>query len=133
MISTTQSVTLDVRHPKMFFELGGQPTIGLCFPLRSPGSLLFPDNVFANWPVSFSEVYFTCVMFEVGASVICTVVVLNFHHRNAEAYFPMPNWVGPSPTAWDRVTAALPELDKVADRRCTYALAMFAFRCERSC
>ncbi|CAD5210094.1 unnamed protein product [Bursaphelenchus xylophilus] len=36
------------------------------------------------------EVYFTCVMFEVGASVICTVVVLNFHHRNAEAYFPMP-------------------------------------------
>ncbi|KAH7696911.1 Protein ACR-19 a, partial [Aphelenchoides avenae] len=39
------------------------------------------------------EVYFTCVMFEVGASVICTVVVLNFHHRNAEAYFPMPNWM----------------------------------------
>ncbi|CAD5206866.1 unnamed protein product [Bursaphelenchus okinawaensis] len=36
------------------------------------------------------EVYFTCVMFEVGASVICTVIVLNFHHRNAEAYFPMP-------------------------------------------
>ncbi|KAI1730744.1 neurotransmitter-gated ion-channel ligand binding domain-containing protein [Ditylenchus destructor] len=39
------------------------------------------------------EIYFTCVMFEVGASVICTVVVLNFHHRNAESYYPMPAWL----------------------------------------
>uniref|UniRef100_A0A915D9K3 Uncharacterized protein n=1 Tax=Ditylenchus dipsaci TaxID=166011 RepID=A0A915D9K3_9BILA len=39
------------------------------------------------------EVYFTCVMFEVGASVICTVIVLNFHHRNAEYYYPMPGWL----------------------------------------
>ncbi|KAI6241361.1 hypothetical protein M3Y99_00363000 [Aphelenchoides fujianensis] len=36
------------------------------------------------------EVFFMFVMGEVAASVICTVVVLNFHHRNAEAYFPMP-------------------------------------------
>uniref|UniRef100_A0A7E4UZH7 Neur_chan_LBD domain-containing protein n=1 Tax=Panagrellus redivivus TaxID=6233 RepID=A0A7E4UZH7_PANRE len=36
-------------------------------------------------------VYFTCVMFEVSASVVCTVIVLNFHHRNGEAYYPMSN------------------------------------------
>ncbi|GMR51807.1 hypothetical protein PMAYCL1PPCAC_22002, partial [Pristionchus mayeri] len=35
------------------------------------------------------EVYFSCVMFEVGASVICTVLALNFHHRSPEAYHPM--------------------------------------------
>ncbi|KAE9550587.1 hypothetical protein FO519_006193 [Halicephalobus sp. NKZ332] len=34
-------------------------------------------------------VYFTSVMFEVGASVVCTVIVLNLHHRNAESYYPM--------------------------------------------
>lgn len=28
-------------------------------------------------------------MFEVGASVVCTVIVLNFHFRNADAYYPM--------------------------------------------
>uniref|UniRef100_A0A1I8A2U3 Neur_chan_LBD domain-containing protein n=1 Tax=Steinernema glaseri TaxID=37863 RepID=A0A1I8A2U3_9BILA len=38
-------------------------------------------------------VYFTCVMFEVGASVLCTVLVLNFHHRSPEAYMPMSSWV----------------------------------------
>uniref|UniRef100_A0A0M3HQD7 Neur_chan_LBD domain-containing protein n=1 Tax=Ascaris lumbricoides TaxID=6252 RepID=A0A0M3HQD7_ASCLU len=35
-------------------------------------------------------VYFTCVMFEVGASVVCTVVTLNFHHRSPEFYQPLP-------------------------------------------
>ncbi|KAK0393041.1 hypothetical protein QR680_000028 [Steinernema hermaphroditum] len=38
-------------------------------------------------------VYFTCVMFEVGASVVCTVLALNFHHRTPEAYLPMSNWM----------------------------------------
>ncbi|TKR57345.1 hypothetical protein L596_030831 [Steinernema carpocapsae] len=37
-------------------------------------------------------VYFTCVMFEVGASVCCTVIALNLHHRTPEAYMPMSKW-----------------------------------------
>ncbi|KAK6015472.1 Cation transporter family protein, partial [Ostertagia ostertagi] len=36
-----------------------------------------------------SEVYFSCIMFEVGASVVCTVFALNFHHRTPESYHPM--------------------------------------------
>ncbi|KAK6035886.1 hypothetical protein COOONC_26609 [Cooperia oncophora] len=28
-------------------------------------------------------------MFEVGASVVCTVFALNFHHRTSESYHPM--------------------------------------------
>uniref|UniRef100_A0A158PBY1 Neur_chan_LBD domain-containing protein n=1 Tax=Angiostrongylus cantonensis TaxID=6313 RepID=A0A158PBY1_ANGCA len=35
------------------------------------------------------EVYFSCIMFEVGASVVCTVFALNFHHRTSESYQPM--------------------------------------------
>lgn len=35
------------------------------------------------------EVYFSCIMFEVGASVVCTVFALNFHHRTPESYHPM--------------------------------------------
>ncbi|CAJ0944401.1 unnamed protein product, partial [Mesorhabditis belari] len=35
------------------------------------------------------EVYFSCIMFEVGASIFCTVVALNFHHRGADQYRPM--------------------------------------------
>ncbi|WKX89832.1 hypothetical protein Q1695_009018 [Nippostrongylus brasiliensis] len=35
------------------------------------------------------EVYFSCIMFEVGASVVCTVFALNFHHRTCESYHPM--------------------------------------------
>ncbi|CAJ0577778.1 unnamed protein product, partial [Mesorhabditis spiculigera] len=35
------------------------------------------------------EVYFSCIMFEVGASVLCTVLALNFHHRGPEQYRPM--------------------------------------------
>ncbi|CAJ0594165.1 unnamed protein product [Cylicocyclus nassatus] len=32
------------------------------------------------------EAYFCCIMFEVGASVVCTVFALNFHHRTPESH-----------------------------------------------
>ncbi|VDM72754.1 unnamed protein product [Strongylus vulgaris] len=39
--------------------------------------------------IGIIEVYFSCIMFEVGASVVCTVFALNFHHRTPESYHPM--------------------------------------------
>ncbi|CAI4229873.1 unnamed protein product [Auanema sp. JU1783] len=39
------------------------------------------------------EVYFSCIMFEVGASVICSVFVLNYHHRTPESHRPMTPFV----------------------------------------
>ncbi|PAV80007.1 hypothetical protein WR25_07714 isoform B [Diploscapter pachys] len=38
------------------------------------------------------EVYFSCIMFEVGASVVATVFALNLHHRCPESYVPMGPW-----------------------------------------
>lgn len=46
----------------------------------------------SNQP-SPSEVYFSCIMFEVGASVVCSVIALNFHHRTPESHRPMTPFV----------------------------------------
>lgn len=35
------------------------------------------------------QIYFSCIMFQVGASVVATVIALNFHHRSPESYRPM--------------------------------------------
>ncbi|PIC51751.1 hypothetical protein B9Z55_002138 [Caenorhabditis nigoni] len=35
------------------------------------------------------QIYFSCIMFQVGASVVATVIALNFHHRSPEQYKPM--------------------------------------------
>uniref|UniRef100_A0A914CCU9 Uncharacterized protein n=1 Tax=Acrobeloides nanus TaxID=290746 RepID=A0A914CCU9_9BILA len=38
-------------------------------------------------------IYFTSIMFEVGTSVLCTVIVLNLHHRSAATYHPMSKFL----------------------------------------
>uniref|UniRef100_A0A0N4ZMR7 Neur_chan_LBD domain-containing protein n=1 Tax=Parastrongyloides trichosuri TaxID=131310 RepID=A0A0N4ZMR7_PARTI len=43
--------------------------------------------------ILFLAVYFTCIMFEVGASVIFTVVALNYHHRMPETHLPMGSFL----------------------------------------
>uniref|UniRef100_A0A1I7T1A8 Neur_chan_LBD domain-containing protein n=1 Tax=Caenorhabditis tropicalis TaxID=1561998 RepID=A0A1I7T1A8_9PELO len=40
------------------------------------------------------QIYFSCIMFQVGASVVATVIALNFHHRSPEQYKPMNSFVG---------------------------------------
>ncbi|CAD6198322.1 unnamed protein product [Caenorhabditis auriculariae] len=39
------------------------------------------------------QIYFSCIMFEVGASVVATVIALNFHHRSPESYRPMNKYM----------------------------------------
>ncbi|CAB3407819.1 unnamed protein product [Caenorhabditis bovis] len=35
------------------------------------------------------QIYFSCIMFQVGASVVATVIALNFHNRSPDQYKPM--------------------------------------------
>ena len=37
--------------------------------------------------------YFNAIMFMVAASVVTTILVLNYHHRQADTH-EMPEWVG---------------------------------------
>ena len=40
----------------------------------------------------FSATYFNAIMFMVAASVVTTILVLNYHHRLADTH-EMPDWV----------------------------------------
>ena len=40
-----------------------------------------------------SATYFNAIMFMVAASVVTTILVLNYHHRQADTH-EMPEWVG---------------------------------------
>ena len=49
------------------------------------------DEVWSNsWPISAT--YFNAIMFMVAASVVTTILVLNYHHRQADTH-EMPEWV----------------------------------------
>ena len=43
--------------------------------------------------IYFSATYFNAIMFMVAASVVTTILVLNYHHRHADTH-EMPEWVG---------------------------------------
>lgn len=34
----------------------------------------------------FSGTYFNCIMFMVASSVVSTILILNYHHRNADTH-----------------------------------------------
>ena len=40
-----------------------------------------------------SATYFNAIMFMVAASVVTTILVLNYHHRHSDTH-EMPEWVG---------------------------------------
>ena len=42
--------------------------------------------------IYFSATYFNAIMFMVAASVVTTILVLNYHHRLADTH-EMPDWV----------------------------------------
>ena len=37
--------------------------------------------------------YFNCIMFMVASSVVTTIMILNYHHRQADTH-TMPTWGG---------------------------------------
>ena len=39
-----------------------------------------------------SGTYFNCIMFMVASSVVTTIMILNYHHRQADTH-TMPTWV----------------------------------------
>ena len=41
---------------------------------------------------SWAGTYFNCIMFMVASSVITTILVLNYHHRQQDTH-EMPEWV----------------------------------------
>lgn len=40
----------------------------------------------------FAGTYFNCIMFMVASSVVSTILILNYHHRNADTH-EMSEWV----------------------------------------
>ena len=36
--------------------------------------------------------YFSCIMIMVASSVVCTIMILNYHHRRPDTH-DMPDWV----------------------------------------
>jgi hypothetical protein len=40
----------------------------------------------------FTGTYFNCIMFMVASSVVTTIMILNYHHRQADTH-EMPAWV----------------------------------------
>ena len=46
-----------------------------------------------SWTVfPISGTYFNCIMFMVASSVVSTILILNYHHRNADTHEMSP-WV----------------------------------------
>lgn len=42
--------------------------------------------------ISYLGTYFNCIMFMVASSVVSTILILNYHHRNADTH-EMADWV----------------------------------------
>lgn len=45
-----------------------------------------------NTPNQPTGTYFNCIMFMVASSVVSTILILNYHHRNADTH-EMSEWV----------------------------------------
>ena len=59
------------------------------------------ETIFINQDINFlsehkiiftSATYFNAIMFMVAASVVTTILILNYHHRKTETH-EMPQWV----------------------------------------
>lgn len=76
----------------IFFEIGEKVTLEITILM----SLTFFMNVVSDMQPPSSETpligtYFSCIMIMVASSVVCTILVLNYHHRLASEE-SMPPW-----------------------------------------
>ena len=53
---------------------------------------IYAENVNLSLKILFVATYFNAIMFMVAASVVTTILVLNYHHRMADTH-EMPEWV----------------------------------------
>ena len=53
---------------------------------------IYAENVSLSLNILFVATYFNAIMFMVAASVVTTILVLNYHHRMADTH-EMPEWV----------------------------------------
>ena len=58
-------------------------------------AIVSKHNGVLHRPVTFVYLpgtYFNCIMFMVASSVVTTIMILNYHHRQADTH-EMPSWV----------------------------------------
>lgn len=60
--------------------------------------------------LSSTGTYFNCIMFMVASSVVSTILILNYHHRNADTH-EMSDWVSVCHKECDRHTSGSPPGD----------------------
>ena len=53
---------------------------------------IYAVNVNLSLNILFAATYFNAIMFMVAASVVTTILVLNYHHQIADTH-KMPEWV----------------------------------------
>ena len=53
---------------------------------------IYAENANLSLNILFVATYFNAIMFMVAASVVTTILVLNYHHRMADTH-EMPEWV----------------------------------------
>ena len=75
----------------LHFNIGGHHSRVAFFHLQSRVASEWNSSGMSNsFPISAT--YFNAIMFMVAASVVTTILVLNYHHRQADTH-EMPEWV----------------------------------------
>lgn len=88
-------------------------------------------------PVCPTGTYFNCIMFMVASSVVSTILILNYHHRNAETHEMTP-FVSTHLTIWrfleppKKLSKPLPNMSKVRKFVGMYMIDCWLFHIETS-
>lgn len=87
MVAETMPATSDA------VPLLGKPAAAA--PREQLGNVAQPTQLITKRPIFFLAIagtYFNSIMFMVASSVVSTILILNYHHRNADTH-EMSEWV----------------------------------------